>query len=245
MKKFYQKNWHNINFKDCSSISDGELVGAKFYNSFYVILFNKYKSYDELDPIWRQKKNELSDWLRTKIPGGARVLSIGCGLGYIEQRLWLQSRGELDLHVQDYATDALKWLKQVLPADRIHNFDCGLLKNQFDFIYLSAVDYAIGDYELVQLLSNARMALREGGQVLIISASFIKYNTDLQLVQGCSDAIKWLLDKLGLRERGHFWGWMRTRQEYKSLMRQSGLVDIVDGFVDVQSQPTYYIKGRV
>jgi hypothetical protein len=57
------------------------------------------------------------------------------------------------------------------------------------------------------------------------------------------DAVKWLLDKIGLRSRGQFWGWMCSRQEYRAIMQQAGYSAMTDGFVETPHQRTYWIKG--
>jgi hypothetical protein len=49
------------------------------------------------------------------------VLSVGWGLGHIGQRLRQLHAKRIDLHVQDYATKSLRWLRLVMPAENIHD----------------------------------------------------------------------------------------------------------------------------
>ena len=81
MRKFYQTEWQNIPFSSFHSMSSTTLAGPEFYDAFYRILFDKYSDYDALDLDWRRNKGEIADWLVASLPDGARVLSIGCGLG--------------------------------------------------------------------------------------------------------------------------------------------------------------------
>ena len=49
-----------------------------------------------------------------KFPEGSCVLSVGCGLGYIEQKIWKKQQNKIDLHVTDFASDSLRWIKNIL-----------------------------------------------------------------------------------------------------------------------------------
>ena len=53
-----------------------------------------------------------------------------------------------------------------------------------------------------------------------------------------------MLDSIGLRSRGQFWGWMRTRDEYRSLVNDAGFSEIKDGYIEISGQPTYWIEGQ-
>lgn len=244
MRKFYQTEWQNIAFSSFHPMSSSTLAGPDFYDAFYHALFEKYPNYNVLDSGWRRSKDEITDWLAATLPDGARVLSVGCGLGYMEQRLWRKHGARIELHVQDYASQALQWLRAVLPAERIHDAAGGREIGKFDLIYLSAVDYAMPDDELIVLLARMRKSLREGGQLVMISASFLEESAAQRIMLDGKEALKWLLDKLGLRPRGQFWGWMRSRQDYQAIMRKAGLSDVTDGFVETPQQRTYWIKGR-
>jgi hypothetical protein len=242
MKKFYQTEWQNIAFTSFHPTSSTDLASADFYNAFYHELFEQYPDYDALDLDWQRKKNEITDWITALLPDGARVLSVGCGLGYMEQRLWRLHGDRIELHVQDYATNALRWLSQVLPAERIH--DAGGEIGHFDFIFLSAVDYAMSDADLVALLVKLRKAFREGGQFVMISESFLEDSVINRISLNGKEAVKWLLDILRLRQRGQFWGWMRSRQEYQTIMRKAGFSAVTEGFIETPHQRTYWVNGR-
>jgi len=245
MKRMYQTEWLGIQFTDFTNPSTTALAGSDFYNAFYRELFRRYGGYDELDVIWRRNKEELAEWIAKRVPAGCRVLSVGCGLGYIELCLHRAHGQNIELHVHDHASDALNWLRQELPDKRIHL--TGKAKSGlFDLIYLSAVDYAETQHDMIRLLSAQKAQLREGGSCLLISASFLEESLSaIQKVKSeGKDIIKRVLEAFGVYRRGQFWGWQRTQLEYRELMTQAGYVDVVDGFIATQNQRTYFIEGR-
>lgn len=250
MKNLYQTEWQGISFSSFAETSSKNLADSAFYDAFYCAVFQKYAGYEALDADWRRSKNEITDWLAASLPNGARVLSVGCGLGYMEQRLWQELGKRIELHVQDYASEALRWLRQVMPAGHIHDAGEGgvqVCQNQnerYDLIYLSAVDYALPDDELIGLLSGIGGCLREGGNVLMISASFLEESMGHGLIRSGKEAVKSLLERLGLYQRGQLWGWMRTRTEYQAVMRDAGFISVTDGFIETPHQRTYWIRGN-
>ena len=243
MRKFYQTNWQDMEFSDVASVSSRELAGPAFYDAFYRALFAKYDGFDALDPDWRQKKDELADWIADELPDGAKVLSVGCGLGYMEQRICRQHGRRIDLHVQDYASDALRWLRSVMPSENIHDITDGGGAGAYDMIYLSAVDYALDDRALHELLRQLKTSLKPGGRVLMVSASFLDETTVERVVHSVKDLARWGLEQIGLYEK-QFWGWMRTRDDYHRVMRSAGFAGVADGWVKTENQQTFWIKGQ-
>jgi hypothetical protein len=242
MKRFYQEEWHDIPFSSFSSMSSTKLADQDFYDAFYIALFNKYAKYSALNQDWRRNKDEITDWLSATIPDNSRILSIGCGLGYMEQRMWIHEGPRIELHVQDYSSQALKWLRKVLPANRIHDVgECDI--GYFDLIYISAVDYAMPDDDLIGLLKLAISKLSAGGELVIISASFLDESSGWKIFKKYKDGLIWLLDKISLRQRGQFWGWTRSRKDYQTIMCKAGLTSLTDGFLETPHQRTYWIRA--
>jgi protein-L-isoaspartate O-methyltransferase len=246
VKKFWQTEWQGIQFSAFVNLSSKTLPDANFYNTFYRELFLRYSGYSELDKKWRESKDVVADWIAEQLPSGARVLSVGCGLGYVEQKLWKEHGDRIEsieLHVTDYAGDALRWLREVIPDERIHDAaERGQLDElEFDIIYLSAVDYALSDKELIHLLTQLKERLKDTGRLIMVSASYLAQFSSLSRV--IKDVIKDILDVSGVRSRGQFWGWMRSRKEYQNLMNLSGFSAVDDGFIDLRSQ-TYWVSGE-
>ena len=250
MKNLYQTHWHDIPFSSFSELSSTKIAGAAFYDAFYLELFKKYADYESLDFNWRQSKDEIADWISSSLSEGNQVLSVGCGLGYLEQRLWRKHGDRIELHVSDYASESLRWLRQVMPADRIHNAESiQSHKERYNLVFLSGVDYALSNKNLVALLAGLRDSLCKDGEVMITSQSFLKNETlKDKIVEFVKSAAKRMLIFLGLRhaeKRGQLWGFMRSRSEYQATMRAAGFSNIVDGFMETKNQRTYWIKGGV
>lgn len=90
-------------------------------NAFYRELFRCYAGYDDMDLSWWRSKKELADCIAAQLKSSACVLCVGCGgLGYMESCLHREHGIEWELHVSDYASDALDWLRHEFPEERIH-----------------------------------------------------------------------------------------------------------------------------
>lgn len=251
MQPFWETEWQGIVFSEIASTSETELAGAEFYNAFYRELYGRYAGYDDLAPSWRNEKRELVTWLRGQLTGPSRVLSVGCGLGYMECLLHESAGERIELHVSEYAIEALRWIRERMPADRIHDETSDSLSDatrRFDLIYLSAVDYALPQAALVNLLRQQRERLAPSGACVLISASYMEENPSLRervlfTVKATARRI------IGRRppapgKRGQLWGWKRTRSEYRAAMLASGFATFNDGFIETRSQRTYFIRGR-
>ncbi len=246
MKRFWQKEWHGIRFDSFATLSATRLAGSEFYSAFYRQLFRRYSGYEDLEAGWRSDKQDIADWLARRVRRGARVLSVGAGLGYVEHCLNSAQAGVFELHAQDFAGDALAWLRKELPDSRIH---CTLEQQTrggpYDLIYLSAVDYALDTEELVAMLEALRGQLRADGSAILISASFWEPPPLMRRVkEAAKDAVKSILGALGLYHRGQFWGWQRSQAEYRDLFVRAGYRTIADGFIQTRSQRIYYIEGK-
>jgi SAM-dependent methyltransferase len=247
MRRFFQTEWQNIYFAENLKTNSNVLPDSDFYNKFYTLLFKKYSNYNSLSNSWRMLKGEISDWLQSNISDGDNILSIGCGIGYVEHKLWLRNKNKIDLHVHDYASDSLFWLRQIMPEKCIHDsvqsMELNLKSIKFDLIYLVAVDYALTNTELIKLFIKLKKSLKVDGRLLLVSASFLDESSILQLLNSVKSVIKFLLDKLGLYNRGQFWGWLRSSADYRIIMTSAGFKSIDQGFIHTQNQHSYWISG--
>jgi hypothetical protein len=107
-RKIYSKSWQGIEFKSFANLSKKNVADSTFYDKFYERLFSKYSSYDELDKDWLDQKSEVTDFLNDLAAPNTRLVSIGCGLGFIEACLWSRRSRDLEIHVQDFSQKALK-----------------------------------------------------------------------------------------------------------------------------------------
>lgn len=249
MRCVYQREWFGIPFSSFTRDSSRELADAAFYEAFYRAFFQRYRSWEDLDPGWRDQKRAAARFLRERLAPGEAVLSIGCGLGWVEHCLWEMSGGCLDLHLTDMAPTALRWIKAELPPERVHvgEFPGCLPDLAFQLIYLVAVDYCLDQEALTGLLATAARVLVPGGRVLLISASFDEPQPALSRVEA------WLkhraaaaLELARLYHRGQFWGWGRTQGDYHGALSRAGYAGLKDGFVPApQGTAGYWIEGRL
>lgn len=252
MRRFYQESWQGIPFTSFSHISFFRLAESRFYSNFYEELFRRYKSWSDLPAVWRQNKDKSADWICNQIEeacagdvdGPPRVLSIGSGVGYMEKTL-LEKRPDLELHINEPSTVGMKWIRKLLPADRIYIGSptvCIPPDLTFDVVYLSAVDYGIPTRDLTRLLEQLTAQLAPHGRMLCISASLLQEDSFVgALVNSMKNVIRGMLHYLGIRKQ-QFWGWRRTQKEYRHLFSQAGLVDISDGTLD-DGFDSYWIRG--
>jgi len=64
MKRFWQKEWHGIQFDTFAPLSATRLAAAEFYNAFYRELFRRLSGYAG----WRRDKGGIADWLAGRAP---------------------------------------------------------------------------------------------------------------------------------------------------------------------------------
>jgi hypothetical protein len=252
MHRLYQTEWQDIQFTDFTKLSSRELAGAEFYREFYEEFFKRYQNFGQLSASWIQEKECCAKFVLTKSQTGSRILSIGCGIGVMEHYIHAQNR-QLDLFIHDLVPTAMRWIEKEFAAD--HKFlgwipSCLPDDIRFDLIYLCLVDYALDDDALVGLLAAIRPFLKnDSGRCLLISPDCQKTPATLKektvlIMQELKTLVAMALDVLGLRSRGQFWGWIRTKNEYQMLTRRAGYRDIEEGFFDAGKHTYYWISGR-
>jgi hypothetical protein len=253
MRRLYQTHWQEIQFADFAKLSSSELAGPEFYQAFYREFFRRYQRWEQLSPKWLEQKRRCADLVLARSWNGARILSVGCGLGIMEHHIHA-TEPDRDLFIHEVASSAWAWVGTEFAGQRklIGAIpECVPKDVRFDMVFLSGVDYAMDDEALVGLLAAIRPFLTgaDGAQCLLISGSFQDTPASLArkavaVVRGLKAVAAAALDMVRLRPRGQFWGWTRTRNEYRSLMRHAGYHDIEDGFIDPDAQTLYWVAGR-
>ena len=233
MRRFHQTEWHGIEFRSFAELDPDSVAGPAFYDAFYEALFDRCHGWEDLDPRWRAAKDRVAELIGSRLPG-SRVLSLGCGLGYVEKRL-LESFPEIE--VTESGSTPLRWLAPLLKPGHAHVgpfptcLDEGAL---YGLIYMSAVDYCFAQDEWVGLLREVRGRLEPSGRCLVISASF---EGRLAWMRA---ALREAFVRLSWRERGQLWGFTRSRREHRSSLVAAGFGPVRDGFLEDGS---YWIEG--
>lgn len=251
MRRFYQESWQGIPFTAFSCLSFFRLAGPKFYSIFYEELFNRYKDWNDLPKTWRMNKTLDAEWLSRRLKKISsqnpvkKVLSIGSGVGFMEKTL-LSLNPDIELYVNEPSTVGMRWLRKHVPSKNIFiGFAPACLPAdiKWNLIYLSAVDYGIPARELETLLDALRSQLAPGGEIICISASLLD-ETSLAggMVNVMKNIIRGCLHYLGVR-RQQFWGWRRTKKEYREMFTKAGFINVTDGILD-DGFESYWISGK-
>lgn len=237
MRKFYQTEWYGIQFCSFTTVSSSTIARSTFYDAFYNELFKRYDHYDSLCPEWRRSKDKIAEAIVERISTGKRVLSVGCGLGYIEQKIWRENPN-LQLHITDFSAKSMQWLAKLLPFGNIHHTMPNL--SELDLIYFVELEYAMSDDELIEILRTVRQSLSSSGKVLMITSCMD--DEKMGMVSHVKSMIKGLLFSLGIRDKGQFWGYKRTKKELMSLFSVGGFTNSEAGFTKCGS---FYVSAGI
>jgi hypothetical protein len=243
----YQTEWQNIRFSDIVRVSSEELAGPEFYRAFYEEFFRRYTGWDQLAMSWHQEKELFADFIIKRAGKASKMLSIGSGLGAVE-RCIRRDADQIDLFIHEVTPIAWRWIDKEFPENRkVLGFvpDCLPAELRFDFAYLSGVDYALDNETLIKMLAGLKSSLARGtGPNLLILGSLEDVEKRLPLLGRGRALAAEILYSVGARQRGQFWGWRRTRDEYRGILGQAGYSNIEDGFVSQQDRLNYWISGK-
>jgi len=247
MRKMYQREWHGIPLEKVGRLTSKELPDQAFYSSFYRMFFDKYKTIQDIDPSWIELKMQAARFIcqHNKFTKESRILSIGCGLGIMEKAII--DEGFSNLEVTEISMEPLRILLTCISHDHVHIGlfpDCIPDNRFYDFILLSSVDYFLDKKELTCFLNAVRERLSSNGVCLLISWSIEPSALTGKISGTIKNIAAFFLEKLNLRSRGQFWGYLRTRDEYKCAMLNSGFLNVCEGFLEKKTQwDTYWVKG--
>lgn len=218
-KFFQQSSWLGIEFcnlpvdLDPLNIADGE-----FYEVFYEVLLQTYPNYSDLPSDWRDQKKSDAEFLSQFISKDSKLLSFGCGIGYLESCL-MEFLGET-FYVTDFSPYILKYR-----PDLVQNFLAisEINDSRFSQILLSQVTYALNESDLYRLMHKLHDCLEPRGTLIIsfsekdfsfrastgrILQSFFprKYLSQLKSMGG-------ILTKQGQVSASQGWGYIRSKRE--------------------------------
>ena len=70
MRRMYQTEWHGIQFSSFGTTSSINLARPEFYQTFYQEFFKRYQNWEQLDPLWLERKHRWGILFWSE-PGGA------------------------------------------------------------------------------------------------------------------------------------------------------------------------------
>jgi len=237
MRKLYQTAWLGINFRKSFALDSNKIADEDFYDKFYRELFRRYSTYDEFPANWRRNKTAVADFILSETNPQDRLLSIGCGSGYVEVLL---SEAYRDITAIEPSHEATRLLARYPAVKLISGFFPGCLQSAerpaYDVACLNAVDYCLAEDGLAALLRQI-YDYPVDKLILISVSSYNKY----ALGRGFKDFVKELLRLLHLYHPGQFWGYRRTRQELTRAVREAGYHEVQCGFIGAGN---LWVKGR-
>ena len=219
MKKQYQKSWHEINFTDFFDPNQKKVSDVDFYESFYEKFLKVYSSYEDLPASYIENKMPTIKFLCNKISNKKNILSIGCGLGIIENLIFKELKEAPKIIGVEPSNTALTWIqeKNIFPVYSGY-FPLALAEceTKFDYSYARAIEYLFNQEEYIEFLKS--VILYGIKEFSIISVSPDRRNIDFIV----KDWVKEILSTLGLYERGQFWGYLRTPKDHKTAFIEAG-----------------------
>ena len=221
MKKFYQDEWHEIYFKDIAEPSH-KLPEKDFYNTYYDNFFKKYNNFNQLEPGWVSYKIEIANFIKSIINDGDNILSIGCGIGIVEDVL-VKSMNNIKITALEPSINATKWIRDIPNIYLVDGYFPEALNKKIDFnlAYANNIDYVFNEkeYELF-LKSVIQYGIKD---FLVISSANYNLKTALSL------SIKSILGLLGIIRKlseGQFWGYLRTKKQHKKALLNAGFKNV-------------------
>lgn len=217
---FTQVQWQNIYFDELNIELDSKsLPSQKFYNNFYENLFSKYDNYDSLPKNWLTAKKDTAINISKEILDNQKILSFGCGIGYIEKIL-TELNPTIELFAYDFSDNASKWIKDnSTNINYINNLE---INEQFDLIYLCQVLYSLSYSDCIELIKKLSTHLKPKGRILLINTSIFSFeNGEIDyrssLLKSIKNSVKTIIRKLlsnSINHKSQFWGWHRNNKKY-------------------------------
>jgi len=226
MRKLFQKSWFDIPFSELNvSISSDKLADVIFYEKFYEKFYNRYNSYEDLPKDWLLIKNEIADHISTCIDDEGSILSIGCGIGYIEKQL-SKNYSSINIVAIDPGGCSSKWVKGNVKL--LNGFFPNVLSgiyssNDFNFVYASSIDYVFDDKSYINFFSSL---IKFGFNDFLLTEIFVPNNNISLLFK---EGLKRILSKLHLYDIGQFWGYLRSDKEHLRLLKKAGFTNFEKG----------------
>lgn len=233
MKKLYQKEWFGIPFKSFSALDSKRIAGGSFYDKFYNEFYRKFNAYADLPSEWKEKKGLIAEFLLGQTEPQTRILSVGCGIGYIENILKNQNR---DITVIEPSLRATGFLEQNNELKIYHGYFPGCLPEnteRFDLIYFVDTDYVFNQQELAALMKSAYKYCD--------TLMFFSITGEDSWLSSFKEGLKSVASLLGLYARGQFWGYLRTVKDFCDCFRNSGYLQIKSGYL---RKDVYWVKAK-
>ncbi|HAR63211.1 MAG: hypothetical protein DKM50_08355 [Candidatus Margulisiibacteriota bacterium] len=238
MKKMYLKEWFTIKFADFTTLDRNNIADNSFYDKFYTSFFSRYLSFQELPWEWREEKREVAEFILQNTQVHTSILSIGCGIGYVEYLLGKVGR---DITAIEPSEKACKFLDGYSTTKLFHGYfpQCFSQPTQcnYDLAYMVYVDYVFSDKELLYFLNKI---IASGIKDFILIATRRYNRKSYRLL--AKELVKDILAACNAYNPGQFWGYLRKPSELICLFHLSGFNKIEHGHLH---NGLFWIRGRM
>ena len=234
MERIWLKEWFGIKFREFAKLNENELAGSKFYEMFYQRFHQRYSSFEELPDNWKIQKKQVAIDINTHAKLKKTILSIGCGIGYIEKILF-EMRGGGIIAIEPSAS-AARWLKDIIEV-RNGYFPHVILGQQFDLAYASVIDYSMSDSDYLCFLRKMHDSRIPEFMLVNLLTGRKYWNSQSHL----KELLKSALSFLKIRPRGQFWGYLRSLEEQITFLKKAGYQNIMIG--QHGNLDTYWLKA--
>lgn len=228
MKRFYQTEWFGIPFDDFADTDYIKIADAEFYDKFYQEFYKRFSSYDDLPDSWLKEKKMIADFILCQSNTDDRLLSIGCGIGYIENQIKKAGRNIAAIEPSKMAVGFLKKSSDIkvytgfFPAC----LESGNCSENYNLIYAVAVDYVFDNREFIYFLNQIKN--KKPDKFMLINVSCYENGS---LCRSFKEAVKSILASMNLYKPGQFWGYQRRPIEVARIFRTLGFENIKSGFL--------------
>ena len=171
---------------------------------------------------WTDSKNIIAKDIYNKSIKEDKILSIGCGIGFVESRLE-ELRGNGDVIAIDpngnhsFISDKVDFRRGYFPH--------AVQGEKIDFAYAGIIDYCFSDEEYVKFLEN----IRSFGIKRFMLANCLSEEKECFFMQDLKEFISELLSMAKLRSRGQFWGYLRGIEDQVHLLERAGFSNLEVG----------------
>tara|TARA_B110000003_G_scaffold235753_1_gene240091 strand:+ start:98 stop:847 length:750 start_codon:yes stop_codon:yes gene_type:complete len=231
-RKFWQKEWQGINFSELDiKLNFFKAASSDFYSKFYNELFCRYNSYEDLPSLWRQEKSSTANAIAKIISEQSLVLSIGCGLGFVEKEI-VSQLSKLSIDAFDFSETANKWL---LDVDRVNTLQSLEKNKKYNFIYCTQLLYALSNDEIFEFSTIVKERLSRGGKFMTVDTSINPIENGIEAYSDNKSIKLQLMNIVSLfylflmrRKIVQFWGWQRNNNELIRIFLMNGFTLVKD-----------------
>lgn len=227
--KMYQTEWQGISLVEVAkkrNLPLAELAASDLYDEFYKTLKENHYSFSE---GWLAQKQKGGRWLKELVDSEQKargqklkVLSIGCGLGVVEEEL---IKDGYDIALQECQSESFDYLRTKVPSmpPCYVTTDFSTIPSQgFDIVFTNQMLYCFDDVALSELVVHIHRLLKPQG--LFVSGGEPQAWAR-QKVRIMLSKVKRMFVGGGVTPRV-FWGYQRTAGTLKQMAREAGLAFI-------------------